>query len=66
METKVYAVKADHPILARVDRIVSALEIEQFKFELKEAGYENVEVTECNTMLEARKALGNLREREEE
>lgn len=43
---KRYLVKADHPVLARQDKIVSELELGSFKMELELAGYENIKVEE--------------------
>jgi len=39
-----YFIKADHPTLSRPDRLVSAIELEPLKEELKLAGYENIRV----------------------
>lgn len=38
-----YMVRADHPVNMRIDKIVTSLELVPFKFELKQAGYENIE-----------------------
>jgi hypothetical protein len=43
---KRYKVTADHSILARPDKIVSAVELESYKFALRLAGYENIAITE--------------------
>jgi hypothetical protein len=37
-----YFVSGDHPVLARPDKVVSELELEQYKHELKLAGFENI------------------------
>jgi len=41
-----FMVKGDHPVFARPDRVVSAIELESFKNELELAGYENIRVEE--------------------
>jgi len=40
--SKLVAQTADHPVLARPDRVVTAIELESFKAELKMAGFENI------------------------
>lgn len=39
-----YHITADHPILARPDKVVSEIELMSYKHELQLAGYENIQV----------------------
>lgn len=45
---KSYKVVADHPILARPDKVVSGAELEAYKNELRLAGYENISEQEIS------------------
>ena len=45
---KYYFVKADHPVLRRIDEFVDAGDLGEFVAELSDAGYENISI---DTML---------------
>jgi len=57
---KFYAVKADHPVLRRVDLVVEEFDIERFTNELNNLHYDNISVTECSTREEAVKILATV------
>ena len=45
MNNRRYRITADHPVLARPDKVVSELELSGYKHELELARYENITVT---------------------
>jgi len=41
-----FYVTADHPVLARPDKVVKEIELYSYKQELELAGYENIKIKE--------------------